>query len=183
MTDNKKTETLTVRADEVQVGDWVEWLGTVTTARASIAGGLWYMFTGPGVFDPHTYLRPDAPITVTRTVVDPDADLIEAMAKADYEACGAGAWGRADENVRETCREGMRAALAALRAYDATTAPALPTPHADDTPKMIVETLTHAQSKILTEEHVNRLGRLIDAYQQLRPVGANGKHGDKEVAV
>ena len=181
MTD--KTETLTVRADEVQVGDRIEWLGTVTTARASIAGGLWYISTGPGVSDPHIYLRPDTPITVTRAVVDPDADLIEAMTKADYEACGAGAWGRADENVRENCREGMRAALAACREYQAAhPEPALATPHADDTPKMIVETLTHAQSKILTEEHVDRLGRLIDAYQQLRPVGANGQHGDKEVA-
>ena len=44
---------------------------------------------------------------------------------------------------------------------------------------MIVETLTHAQFHVLTEEHVDRLGRLIDAYQQLRPVGSNGKHGDR----
>ena len=117
-------------------------------------------------------------MTVTRTVIDPDADLIEAMTKADYEACGAGAWGRADENVRETCREGMRAALAALRAYDATTAPALPTPHADATPKAIIETLSYVQSRTFAEEHVNRLGRLIDAYQQLRPIGSNGKHGN-----
>lgn len=32
---------------------------------------------------------------------------------------------------------------------------------------MIVETLTHAQSHVLAEAHVNRLGRLIDAYRQL----------------
>lgn len=118
MTDKKKTETLTVRADEVQPGDRIEWLGTVTTSRASIAGGgLWYIDTGLSASDSHVYLRPDTLITVTRPDPDPDADLIEAMAKANYEACGAGAWGRADENVREDWREGMRAALAALRAY------------------------------------------------------------------
>ena len=129
MTD--KTETLTVRAGEVRVGDRIEWLGTVTTSRASIAGDLWYISTGPGVSDPHTYLRPGAPITVTRAVVDPDADLIEAMAKAEYEAWG-NPWEEEEEQGRH--RDAMRAALAALRAYDATTAPALPTPHADDTP-------------------------------------------------
>ena len=109
-------KTLTVRADEVQPGDRIEWLGTVTTSRASIAGGLWYIDTGPSASDSRVYLRPDTLITVTRP--DPDADPIEAMAKANYEACGVGAWGRADENVREDWREGMRAALAALRAYD-----------------------------------------------------------------
>ena len=178
MTD--KTETLTVRADEVQVGDWIEWLGTVTTARASIAGGLWYIDAGPSASDPRTYPRPDTPITVTRAVVDPDADLIEAMTKADYEACGAGAWGRADENARESWREGMRAALAACREYQAAhPEPALATPHADDTPEAIIETLAGAQLYTPGEEHVDRLGRLIDAYQQLRPVGSDGKHGDR----
>lgn len=125
-------KTLTVRADEVQPGDWIEWLGTVTNIPGAMVGGLWCIDTGPSASDSHVYLRPDTLITVTRP--DPDADLIEAMAKASYEACGVGAWGRADENVREDWREGMRAALAALRAYDATTAPALPTPHADATP-------------------------------------------------
>lgn len=173
MTD--KTETLTVRADEVRVGDRIDWLGTVTLSKRFVIRDLWYINTGPSVSDPRTYLRPDAPITVTRTVMDADADLIEAMAKAEYEA-----WGKPweEEEEQEPWRDAMRAALAALRAYDATTAPALATPHADDTPEAIIETLAGAQLYTPGEEHVDRLGRLIDAYQQLRPVGSDGKHGD-----
>lgn len=165
-------QTLTVRADEVQVGDRIDWLGTVS--KRFVMGGLWCINTGPGISDPRTYLRPDTLITVTRP--DPDAELVEAMARASREA-----WGAAySEGGRERWLTAARAALAAYREYQAAQPePALATPHdADDSPKMIIETLTYAQFHLPAETHVNRLRRLIDAYQRLRPVGADGKHGD-----
>lgn len=175
----EKTLTLTVCADEVQVGDRIDWLGTVATSKRFAIRNLWCINTGTSASDPRTYLHPDALITVTRTVVDPDADLIEAMTKAEYEAWGNPWEPWEEEEEQERHRDAMRAALAALRAYDATTAPVLPTPHADDTPEAIIETLAGAQLYTPGEEHVDRLGRLIDAYQQLRPVGSDGKHGDR----
>lgn len=53
-------------------------------------------------------------------------------------------------------------------------------------PKMMRETLCVAQTRIGNSwidadrrpEHVERLQRLIDACDQLRPAGPDGKHGD-----
>lgn len=56
-----------------------------------------------------------------------------------------------------------------------------------DTPKMLRETLCVAQSGI-TElmrqgqklpDHIDRLGRLIAERDRHRPVGPDGKHGDR----
>ena len=88
MTDKKKTETLTVRADEVRVGDWIEWLGRVVRSGGVHGRDGYWCFSSESVPSDCAYLNSDRPVTVTRTVMDPDADLIEAMAKADYEACG-----------------------------------------------------------------------------------------------
>ena len=56
-----------------------------------------------------------------------------------------------------------------------------------DTPKMLRETLCVAQTRIgasgldagRTREHVDRLQRLIDACDAHRPIGPDGKHGDR----
>lgn len=57
----------------------------------------------------------------------------------------------------------------------------------DDTPKMLQETLCVAQGRIgnspLDEgrkmEHIYRLQKLIDECQRMRPVGSDGKHGNR----
>jgi len=104
-------QTLTVRVDEVQVDDRIDWLGTVATSKRFPIGELWNINTGSGVTDPHAYLRRDTLITVTRP--DPDDELVEAMARAVREAWGA-AWPE-DEGGRERWLTAARAALAALR--------------------------------------------------------------------
>lgn len=54
-----------------------------------------------------------------------------------------------------------------------------------DTPKMLKETLCIAQQGILAvggprmREHVDRLQRIIDECDRMRPVGLDGKHGDR----
>jgi len=59
---------------------------------------------------------------------------------------------------------------------------------AHDSPKMIRETLCVAQSGISAlmrggeaglEHHMERLGRLIDLMDLMRPVGNDGKHGSR----
>lgn len=55
-----------------------------------------------------------------------------------------------------------------------------------DTPKMLRETLCVAQSRIgnspydedRKREHMDRLGRLIDECDRMRPLGRGGKHDD-----
>ena len=62
-------KTLTVRADEVQVGDRIDWLGTVThSEEARSLGEYWYVGTedDPGEC---AYLHSDRLVTVTRTVI------------------------------------------------------------------------------------------------------------------
>ena len=57
----------------------------------------------------------------------------------------------------------------------------------DDTIKMLQETLSVAQSRIhaaapddpRNHEHIDRLQRLIDDCQRQRPVGPDGKHGER----
>jgi hypothetical protein len=59
-----------------------------------------------------------------------------------------------------------------------------------DDPKMLRETLCVAQSLIGNSnlnpgrrtEHVNRLQRLISACDDHRPIGPDGKHGDRHTA-
>ncbi len=55
-----------------------------------------------------------------------------------------------------------------------------------DTPKMIRETLCVAQTAIglaavgdRVREHIDRLGRLVDECDRHRPLGNDGKHGDR----
>lgn len=54
-----------------------------------------------------------------------------------------------------------------------------------DSPKLVRETLCVAQSCIAESghdrvgEHVARLQRLIDECDRLRPLGPDGKHGDR----
>lgn len=49
-----------------------------------------------------------------------------------------------------------------------------------DGPKMLRETLCLAQHALADEpHHARRLGRLIDACDELRPLGPDGKHGDR----
>lgn len=56
-----------------------------------------------------------------------------------------------------------------------------------DGPKMMRETLCLAQSEIgnspwnedRKQEHIDRLQRLIDACDSLRPLGPDGKHGNR----
>ncbi len=52
-----------------------------------------------------------------------------------------------------------------------------------DGPKMMRETLCLAQSAILSlpigRHHVERLGRLIDECDRHRPLGPDGKHGNR----
>lgn len=59
-----------------------------------------------------------------------------------------------------------------------------------DSPKMLRETLCIAQSRIgdspldgdRKKEHVDRLQRLIDECDRHRPLGRDGKHGDRHTA-
>jgi len=60
-----------------------------------------------------------------------------------------------------------------------------------DDPKMLRETLCVAQAAIhhsdyamdhRAAEHTARLGRLIAACDRLRPLGPDGKHGDRHTA-
>ena len=59
-----------------------------------------------------------------------------------------------------------------------------------DGPKMLRETLCVAQSRIgnsdldlgRRREHLDRLQRLIDACDIHRPLGPDGKHGDRHTA-
>ena len=57
-----------------------------------------------------------------------------------------------------------------------------------DGPKMLRETLCVAASRIprvadsRNAEHLARLQRLIDACDVLRPLGPDGKHGDRHTA-
>jgi hypothetical protein len=56
-----------------------------------------------------------------------------------------------------------------------------------DGPKMLRETLCVAQTRIGNAdldqdrkwEHIERLGRLINACDSMRPLGPDGKHGDR----
>ncbi len=56
-----------------------------------------------------------------------------------------------------------------------------------DSPKMLRETLCVAQAAIgdsaaggnRTREHIERLGHLIDACDVHRPLGPDGKHGER----
>lgn len=58
-----------------------------------------------------------------------------------------------------------------------------------DEPKMLRETLCVAQTMIgnfdlsgRSDEHIARLQRLIDACDEHRPLGPDGKHGDRHTA-
>jgi len=60
-----------------------------------------------------------------------------------------------------------------------------------DGPKMLRETLCHAQTLVglnpwllpeVRDQHVSRLQRLIDACDRHRPLGPDGKHGDRHTA-
>lgn len=56
--------------------------------------------------------------------------------------------------------------------------------HAPDTPKMLRETLCTAQTSIpptnpRRPEHIHRLQRLIDDIDRQRPLGPDGKHGNR----
>lgn len=58
--------------------------------------------------------------------------------------------------------------------------------HVPDSPKMIRETLCVAQSAIAVflagprnQEHIQRLQRLIDECDRHRPLGPDGRHGDR----
>ena len=59
-----------------------------------------------------------------------------------------------------------------------------------DSPKMLKETLCVAQSRIgnsdyddgRKQEHIERLQRLIDECDYHRPVGPNGKHGNRHTS-
>ena len=67
-----------------------------------------------GLGGDRTYVhRDDLPPT------DPDADLIEAMARAMCDEFHEGGWGRALPNTREKFSRRARAALAALREHEA----------------------------------------------------------------
>ena len=65
--------------------------------------------------------------------------------------------------------------------------PTINTDNPADTLKMIRETLCLAQASInyvlqnndQTEKHIARIGRLIADIDQQRPLGSNGKHGNK----
>jgi hypothetical protein len=56
----------------------------------------------------------------------------------------------------------------------------------EDTPKMLRETLCVAQTRVgnssldnnRKHEHIERLQRLIDACDVMRPLNTDGKHGD-----
>jgi hypothetical protein len=58
----------------------------------------------------------------------------------------------------------------------------------DDSPKMLRETLCVAQTHVglsgdsRAQEHVERLGRLIEQLDVHRPLGPDGKHGDRHTA-
>lgn len=59
----------------------------------------------------------------------------------------------------------------------------------EDAPKMLRETLCLAQHALAEQiggrpgrQHVRRLQHLIDACDELRPLGANGKHDDRHTA-
>lgn len=54
----------------------------------------------------------------------------------------------------------------------------------EDSPKMLRETLCVAQTHIpendpRRQEHIDRLQRLIDSCDRLRPIGIDGTHGDR----
>lgn len=59
-----------------------------------------------------------------------------------------------------------------------------------DGPKMLRETLCVAQARIgnspldagRKHEHIDRLQRLIDECDRMRPLGSNGKHDDRHTA-
>ena len=50
--------------------------------------------------------------------VDPDADLIEAMARANHEDQFAARWSDLHEEIRAQARSGARAALAVVREWE-----------------------------------------------------------------
>jgi len=62
--------------------------------------------------------------------------------------------------------------------------------HLDDTLKMLRETFCVAQTALgqggnggsRREEHIERLGRVIDEIDRQRPLGVDGKHGDRHTA-
>ena len=113
--------TITIPAREVKAGDVIDFGGMpATIVEADVnssgwavlgikmpddqaSGGWWHRFAS------------DASLTVTRP--DPDAELVEVMAKADCGVWNSGdeSWNGRTEESHETYRAGIRAALAAAR--------------------------------------------------------------------
>lgn len=87
-----------VRADEVLIGDQIEWLGTVTDAYASM-DGLWVILASTGQ---RVYLSPGSFVKVTRT-------LQTAITLAIFKA------GNID---METSRRLAKAAMEAIQDHD-----------------------------------------------------------------
>ena len=90
---------------------------TVTVDYVSPAADVVWLYDEDHDYDgakiARVYLL-DAP-----TPPDPDADLIEAMARAMCDEFHEGGWGRALPNTREKFSRRARAALAALREHEA----------------------------------------------------------------
>lgn len=81
--------------------------------------------------------------------------------------------------MTDTTEKPDRTALADLHAYIV-----------PDSPKMLRETLCVAQARIgnsplddgRKREHIDRLQRLIDECERMRPTGPDGKHGSRHTS-
>ena len=105
---------MTLADAEAALADAGAWVGVIDPAHCPDGARMMNRWTnGLGGDDLYVH-RDDLPPT------DPDADLIEAMARAMCDEFHEGGWGRALPKTREKFRRRARAALAVVREHEAT---------------------------------------------------------------
>ena len=105
---------MTLADAEAALADAGAWVGVIDPAHCPDGARMMNRWTnGLGGDDLYVH-RDDLPPT------DPDADLIEAMARAMCDEFHEGGWGRALPNTREKFSRRARAALTVVREHEAT---------------------------------------------------------------
>ena len=110
--------TVTIPAREVKAGDVIDFGGlTAVVTDLSVGGHAAIRIQLPSDKEGGWWHRLALNELLTVTRPDPDAELVEVMAKADCGVWNSGdeSWSDRTEESHETYRAGIRAALAAAR--------------------------------------------------------------------